>query len=730
MSRLLQSRPRRGWAGIALGLLLAAGNAGAGSILFIGNSFTQAYGSPVSSYRSDSVTDLNHQGIGGVPALFKSFTVHSGLEYEVYLETEPGVSLDWHVDHKLGVIGQRAWDVVVMQGYGSLDPRKAADAALVSSGVHQLAEFLRVRNPAVDLRLMATWSRADQTYDPKGAWYGRPIDAMARDMRAGYDLAARQTPGITSVVPVGEAWSRAIRAGVADANPYDGIEAGKVDLWASDKMHASAYGSYLEALVLFGSVTGRDPRELGDGESSGLELGLSSTQIGALQQVAFDQLAADGAMKSSPALIHTGPLPYGLVSRIAPAPYLRMPHTAHGKIPALLSQTGAFGSTRDLIPTAGLIPYDLVVPFWSDGASKLRWAAVPNEKIKYSPTGDWTFPKGTVFVKTFELAADAVNPGIKRRLETRLLVCDDMGGVYGVVYKWRADNSDADLLSASQSEDIALKTATGAVRRQTWYYPSRADCVTCHNANTSGVLGVKARQMNRKFAYPSGVTDNQLRTWNHLELFTPEVNVAELAALPTLAPGDDAARSLQDRARSYLDANCSQCHRPGGTVAYFDARYDTPLERQQLIDGPVLIDQGIDRPRVISPHDIWRSIAFMRVNTVDDIKMPPIARETIDQKGVKLLGDWIASLPGRPVLDPPAIAPGGGTFSATIEISLSEHEPGADIRYTLDGSVPGPSDMRYEKPIRLEGPAVLRARAYKDGFTRSITAQEVFIVGK
>jgi Chitobiase/beta-hexosaminidase C-terminal domain len=165
-------------------------------------------------------------------------------------------------------------------------------------------------------------------------------------------------------------------------------------------------------------------------------------------------------------------------------------------------------------------------------------------------------------------------------------------------------------------------------------------------------------------------------------------------------------------------------------VAYFDARYDTPLDKQQLIDGPVLIDQGIDRPRVISPHDVWRSIAFMRVNTVDDIKMPPIARETVDQKGVQLLRDWIASLPGRPVLDPPAMSPEGGTFSSPIGISLTEREPGADIRFTLDGSVPGPSDMRYEKPIRLEGPAVLRARAFKDGFTRSITAQEVFIVGK
>jgi uncharacterized repeat protein (TIGR03806 family) len=417
-------------------------------------------------------------------------------------------------------------------------------------------------------------------------------------------------------------------------------------------------------------------------------------------------------------------------ARILPAPYLRMPQLASGKIPPLLSQTGAFSATRDLVPSKGLIPYDLVVSFWSDGAVKSRWVSIPKDEVKYSASGDWIFPKGTVFIKTFELPTDAADSSVKRRLETRLLVCDSAGGVYGVVYKWRPDLSDADLLRTSLAEVIPIKSATHQGRTQTWYYPSRQDCLTCHNTNTSGVLGVKARQMNRPFTYPSGVTDNELRAWNHLGLFESGISDAELVNVPTLAAADDGSRSLQDRARSYLDANCAQCHRPGGTVAYFDARYDTSLERQKLIDGPVLIDQGIDKPRVIAPHDIWRSIAFMRVNTVDDIKMPPIARETIDQNGVKLLQDWIMSLPGRPVLDPPAMSPPGGTFTGPVDISLSEREPGSDIRYTLDGSVPGPSDLRYDKPIKLLNPAVVRARAYKEGFTRSITAQRVFIVGQ
>src|SRR3984885_11401567 len=343
--------------------------------------------------------------------------------------------------------------------------------------------------------------------------------------------------------------------------------------------------------------------------------------------------------------------PYGLSARIATKPYLEMPSQADGKIPPLLSQTGVFSDTPKRIASPGLIPYDLNVAFWSDGADKSRWIAVPPGQIIFSASGEWRFPAGTVFVKNFDLGLDAANPGAKRRLETRLLVRDSRGGVYGAVYKWRPDGSDAELLSTSVTETIQVKSATGEVHEQSWYYPSRKDCLTCHTAGAGGVLGVKTRQLNHDFSYPTGVTDNELRSWSHIGLFDREIPANELHSVPTLAASDDTTRSLEERARSYLDANCSHCHHPGGTVAYFDARYTTPLAQQGLIDCPVLIDQGIDRPRVISPHDVWRSIAFMRVNTDGDIRMPPLARETIDQKGVALLSQWILSLPGRPVLD-------------------------------------------------------------------------------
>jgi hypothetical protein len=189
------------------------------------------------------------------------------------------------------------------------------------------------------------------------------------------------------------------------------------------------------------------------------------------------------------------------------------------------------------------------------------------------------------------------------------------------------------------------------------------------------------------------------------------------------------SHSLEDRARSYLDANCAQCHRPGGTVAYFDARYDTPLARQGLIGGHVLIDERIDNSRVIAPNDIWRSILYMRTDTTEAFRMPPLARNTIDVDGMKLLRQWIESLPGAPVLPPPEVSPHGGNFDKPVEVSLTS-EPGAKIYYTIDGTVPTTSDLLYEKPVELTSPTIVRAKAFKPGFTRSITTQEIFLVGR
>jgi len=276
--------------------------------------------------------------------------------------------------------------------------------------------------------------------------------------------------------------------------------------------------------------------------------------------------------------------------------------------------------------------------------------AAHGAKIHFAAKGEWTFPAGTVFVKDFKLPVDDTNPNVLRRLETRLLVCDTNGSVYGASYKWRADNSDADLVNAGTNEDITITTATGT-RLQRWYYPGRQDCLTCHTPQSGGVLGVKTRQLNGDFKYPSGVTDNQLRAWNHLGLFDTKLNEAALPRFARPVNITNTAAPLELRVRSYLDANCAQCHRPGGVGAFFDARFDTPLKLQNLVNGPVANQLGIAGARIIVPGDTNKSILLRRFSLVGDNQMPPLARNRVDEPAVAVIARWIASLrPAAPTL--------------------------------------------------------------------------------
>ena len=266
------------------------------TIVFVGNSFTFAANSPLRNWRADTVTDLNRTGLGGVPALFKRFTEEARLNYSVSLETQGGQTLGFHYDQRRALI-DRAWDVVVLQEYSTLDPARPGDATRYLADVARFVPLLRARNPRVNVQLMATWSRADLVYRTRSPWTGTLIAAMADDLRRAADRARAAVPGVAGVLPVGQAWNRAFASGVADADPYDGIAFGQIDLWSHDQYHASTAGYYLEALVVFGRVTGVDPRTLGRAETAADELGLSAAEAVALQRIAAEELAADAARR-------------------------------------------------------------------------------------------------------------------------------------------------------------------------------------------------------------------------------------------------------------------------------------------------------------------------------------------------------------------------------------------------------------------------------------------------
>ena len=189
--------------------------------------------------------------------------------------------------------------------------------------------------------------------------------------------------------------------------------------------------------------------------------------------------------------------------------------------PATLSATGAFSDLANLTPSAGLIPYDMTEPFWSDRAEKKRWMAIPNdgshnmpdEQINFSENGDWDFPIGSVLIKHFDLPTDETNPSVVRRLETRFSIKALNGNFYFLTYKWRADGSDADLLTTAVDESYSITTASGSYS-QLWHYPSQSECATCHDPVLGGTLGPRTRYLNMDYTYPStGITANQLVTF-------------------------------------------------------------------------------------------------------------------------------------------------------------------------------------------------------------------------
>jgi len=284
--------------GFALALLLAASPAAAQektkTILFVGNSFTFGANSAAHYYKPDTVTDLNGPGtngktVGGVPAMFKALTKEAGLDYTVSLETVGGKGMDFHYAEKRALL-DRPWDVVVMHGYSTLDIDHPGNPALLISSAKQMTDMFRAKNSRAEIWLDATWSRADQTYPDGKPWHGKPVQQMGKDIAVAYDAAAKNAR--VGVIPLGLAWNRAFDTGVAGTDPYAGVPAGKINLWSWDNYHASAYGYYLEALMVFGKLTGKDPLSLGDNETVADDMGFSKPQTHALQQIAHDELAA------------------------------------------------------------------------------------------------------------------------------------------------------------------------------------------------------------------------------------------------------------------------------------------------------------------------------------------------------------------------------------------------------------------------------------------------------
>jgi uncharacterized repeat protein (TIGR03806 family) len=305
-----------------------------------------------------------------------------------------------------------------------------------------------------------------------------------------------------------------------------------------------------------------------------------------------------------------------------------------GSIPASLADTGCVSAADPTRPAAGLIPYAPNAALWSDGAAKERWIALPDGQFidTSNPSGDWDFPNGTVLVKSFRLAGALV--------ETRLLMKHPDGVWAGYTYEWNAAQSAATLVSGGKTRQVA---------GQVWIYPSEAQCLVCHTAAAGRSLSPETAQLNGNLLYPqTGRTANQIATLNAIATLAPPIGTdpATLAAYPDPF---GAAGSLADRARGYLHANCSHCHRPGGsTPVPMDLRFSTPLASTGACGAvPQAGDVGLGTAaRIVAPGSPDLSVMVARMGRRDASGMPPVGTNLVDQAGVALIRQWIASLAG------------------------------------------------------------------------------------
>jgi uncharacterized repeat protein (TIGR03806 family) len=359
--------------------------------------------------------------------------------------------------------------------------------------------------------------------------------------------------------------------------------------------------------------------------------------------------------------------------------------------PRTLSQSGLFRSAKGHRMQPAMIPYSVNAPLWSDGAYKERWIGLPgaDTHMEFKAARGWDCPDGTVLVKAFALEMEEGNPASRRWIETRFLT-NQQGEWFGYSYSWDDGQTEGVLVEAAgRDRQFTIKVPPSrehprGVRKQTWHYPSRAECLVCHSQAANWVLGLSSVQLNKEHDYGTARI-NQLRVLERLGLLRVPAEEAKAAlrdaleaqglgekeanaALENMASGAEPGasplvifpvekyRRLADpsdpkadvvaRTRSYLHANCAQCHvEAGGGNAQMELEFTTALGKARILDvKPVHDSYGLREARLVAPGHPERSVLLHRMSHRGAGHMPPLATAVVDSEAVAVLRTWIAQL--------------------------------------------------------------------------------------
>ncbi|MGL6076326.1 MAG: PQQ-dependent sugar dehydrogenase [Fimbriiglobus sp.] len=340
------------------------------------------------------------------------------------------------------------------------------------------------------------------------------------------------------------------------------------------------------------------------------------------------------------------------------------------KFPRKLSESGLFQDAAKHQLAAGIRQYEIASHQWQDYAHAEHYVALPRgepvrdyaDKKQIAGNVNWNwyrfhFPKDTVLIKTLSLDSVQGDPSTRKRIETQLLIFDGQFWT-GYTYAWRDDQSDADLVANEGMEKkIRVKDPIfgHGERLQTWNFASRSQCMQCHHAWAEHTLGFNIEQLNRGSQLQALVNDKIIeRRDRNGENVLPNYTAEDLKKTRRLADPHAQSEKLADRAKSYLHANCSHCHRfgGGGGVDFELQAFSDSIEKKVINAMPVRGTFDLPNPKVIQPGDPHTSTLYYRMAKFGSGRMPHIGSEFVDEKGVALMHEWITSLGKKPPSTP------------------------------------------------------------------------------
>jgi len=308
-----------------------------------------------------------------------------------------------------------------------------------------------------------------------------------------------------------------------------------------------------------------------------------------------------------------------------------------------LSSWQLFDDIAAQTPAAGVMPYDINTPLFSDYATKQRFLVLPPGGVAtWSDADAFELPAGSVLVKTFSYLHDRRDPSLgSTLLETRVLVKGDKGW-HGAAYVYDDGGTDAHLQVAGTIRSESWIHDDGSTRTDDYVVPNANQCKNCHaeHDNVTSLLGPKARHMNKNGQLEAMVAAGQLAgapdpmTW-------PKAPDAF----------DPASGTLEQRARAWLDINCGHCHNPRGAARtsglFLDVAQTDPAVFG-VCKPPVATGRGSGGLQFdIVPGSPDDSILVYRISSTDpEVRMPELGRNLVHAEGVALIREWITSMTG------------------------------------------------------------------------------------